>query len=450
MRFLPFAILAFVPVIVVADGPSALDRLRDRGMTEQGAYKLLKELTDIGPRPSGSDNAAKAVQWGQQTMKSLGFQNVRLVPCSVPHWERGIVETVEVAGSELKLNACALGMSPGTPEDGVTAQVVLVKSVAEAEKLGSKLKGNIVFFTGPMDQTYIHTGGAYGAAGSQRFRGPAVAAKLGAVATIIRSLSTADDDVPHTGVTQFSEGEPKVPAAALGVQSAISLSNYLKDNPQAKVTLKLSCKVLPDVMSANVVGEIVGSTKPNEVVVMGGHLDSWDKGTGAHDDGAGIVHSLEALRLLKNSGLKPSRTIRVVLFMNEEISGTGAAAYLAYAKTEKKKHYAAIESDSGGFAPRGFSASVKGAELAHVQSWLPMLRTVEVDQITGGGGGGADVGPLREIGAKLFGLEPEMQRYFDLHHSDNDTIERVHPRELELGAISMAMLAWYLSESKTH
>lgn len=421
------------------------EQLRSKGLSELRAHVMLGELSGgIGSRLNGSPGAEAAVEWGVATMTKLGFQNVRKVPCMVPHWVRGATEECEIVGG-VKLTICALGNSAGTGKDGVRAEVIEVQTLKEAEALGSRAKGKVIFFNRAFNPTFLNTGAAYGDAGDQRFVGPSVGAKLGAAAVLVRSLTGAYDDVPHTGTTRFGKSGP-IPAAALSLVAADRLSSILKANPNAEVRLKLDCETLPDVPSANVVGEIVGSEKPLETIVMGGHLDSWDKGRGAHDDGAGVVHGLEALRLIRDCGLKPKRTIRVVLWMNEENSGTGAAAYAAYSKTSKEKLIAAIESDSGGFAPRGFSTSLKGRRAARLQAWLPALRLSEVDHMTSGGEGGADVEPLGPLGAALFGLEVENQRYFDYHHSEKDTLDKVHPRELELGAISLATLAWLLSE----
>lgn len=405
----------------------------------------MRELTEgVGHRLAGSEGAEKAVAWGEATMRRLGFQNVRRQSCPVPHWVRGDVERGEIVGG-VALTLCALGNSAATPKGGLSAGVIEVKSLKEAEELGTRARGKILFFNRPFDPTFVRTMSAYGAAGDQRFSGPAVAAKLGAAGALVRSLTEAHDDVPHTGTTRFDGA--KIPAAALSLVAADRLSAALKANPATQVRMELSCETLPDTVSANVIGEIVGSEKPKEVIVMGGHLDSWDKGTGAHDDGAGCVLALEALRLIKDLGWRPKRTIRVVLWMNEEISGTGAKAYADWAKRSGEKHIAGIESDSGGFAPRGFSTSLAEGKARKVRSWLPALALVEADRLKTGGGGGADVAPLGEIGAALFGLEVESQRYFDYHHSAKDTLDKVHPRELELGAISVAILAWLISEN---
>lgn len=420
--------------------PSELtDTLRTRGMTDLGAFSLLHELTTkVGGRVSGSENAAKAVVWGKATMERLGFDNVQLVPCMVPHWVRGNVESCVADGpsGSMPLKICALGTSPGTPDSGVTAEVVEVHSLAEVTRLGDKLKGKIVFYNRPFNPALIN--GQYGDAGDQRFQGPATAAKVGAVASLSRSLTQFVDDDPHTGTTR----DPKIPAAALSTLAADKLSAELKKGP-VRITLKLSCQNLPDVPSASVAGEIKGSEKPNEVIVMGGHLDSWDLAQGAHDDGAGVCQALEALRVIKTTGLKPKRTIRVVLFMDEEIGGRGAEAYLAFAKKGGQRHVAGIESDAGGFTPRSFSTDVVDRD--KLGAWIGDLRPFGIERFEVGGGG-ADVGPLASIGAAQFGLSPDTQRYFDYHHSAKDTLDKVHPREIELGALAMAALAWHISE----
>jgi hypothetical protein len=424
----------------------AVNALKAKGLSELRAFEMLRELSEgIGPRLNGSPGAARAVEWGEATMRRLGFQNVRRQPCMVPQWIRGDVETCELAGGG-RLTCCALGNSPATVASGVTAEVIEVKSLKEAEALGARARGKIIFFNRPFDPTLVSTFEAYGTAGDQRFQGPAVAAKVGAVAALVRSMTGDHDDVPHTGTTGYGSG-PKIPAAALSLVAADRLSAALKVNPSQPVRLELNCETRPDVESANVIGEIVGSEKPNEVVVMGGHLDSWDKGRGAHDDGAGIVQALDALRVIRELGWRPKRTIRVVLWMAEENRGSGSKAYFEYAKGAKERHVAAIESDSGGFAPRGFGTSLKGRRVARLNRWLPAFRVLEADRITAGGETGADIDDLGALGTALFGLDVESQRYFDYHHSDKDTIDVVNPRELQLGSISMALLAWLIAEN---
>ncbi len=423
--------------------------LKDTGLNELGAYRILDELCNkVGNRISGSANADKAVEWGVSMMNRLGFENVRTLPCMVPHWVRGPKEEVILttsSGDQIPVTACALGMSPGTPAEGVEAEVIEVHSLDEVTKLGDKAKGKIIFYNRPFDPTYVTTFQSYGAAGDQRFRGPATAAKVGAVGALVRSMTHDLDDVPHTGTTTFEDKDPKIPAAALSLIAANKLHRELAMGP-VKARITLSCELLPDVPSASVIGEIRGSEKPNEVLVMGGHLDSWDKGQGAHDDGAGVAGSLEALRLIKSVGIRPKRTIRVVLFMNEENGGRGGASYYEYAKTSGENAISAIESDSGGFAPRGFSFSLPQRVINSHSNWRKALALVDIDHLTSGGGGGADVGHLEPLKTVLIGLEPESQRYFDYHHSTKDTIDKVNARELELGAIGMAMLSWLISE----
>ncbi|MCH7905227.1 MAG: M20/M25/M40 family metallo-hydrolase [Armatimonadetes bacterium] len=421
------------------------DRLLARGLTDLGAYEMLYELcTTIGGRLSGSPEAARAVIWTALQMDEIGLSNIRQIRCMVPHWVRGATERAAIIVSDDRvhgLSICALGGSVGTPVGGIEAEVVEVKSLEEAENLGERGKGKIVFFNRGFDPTLPTTFAAYGGTVDQRSGGASAAAKSGAVAVLVRSMTLAKDDEPHTGAMRYSEGR-RIPAAALGIQSADRLSAALKRGP-VTVRLELSCRSLPDEPSANVLGEIVGSEMPNEVIVMGGHLDSWDLGQGAHDDGAGVTQALEALRLLKELGLRPKRTIRVVAFMNEENGLRGATAYAEMAANADEVHYAAIESDAGGFMPRAFS--VTESKLERVQEWAPLFQVFGIERFTPGGGG-ADINPLGPLGTTLFGLRPDNQRYFDYHHSRNDTIDKVNARELEMGAMAMALLAWLISE----
>ncbi|MBX7134632.1 MAG: M28 family peptidase [Fimbriimonadaceae bacterium] len=421
-------------------GGADVESLLSRGLRELGAYSLLEELTSGGHRLSGSAGAANAVAWGERRMKELGFANVRLVPCKVTHWVRGR-EEASMEGALLSI--CALGGSVGTPRGGIEAEVIEVRSLEQCEKLGDRAKGKIIFFNRPMDASLPNTFAAYGGAVDQRVQGASVAAKVGAVAVLVRSMTLDKDDAPHTGALRYADGVPQIPAAALGWQSADRLALRIARRGTAKVKLELGCRTYPDAPSASVVGELVGTEKPNEVIVVGGHLDSWDLSHGAHDDGSGCVQAMEALRLLRVCGLRPKRTIRAVLFMNEENGLRGALSYAVENRPER--HIAGIESDSGGFAPRAFGVGGTKEQVEKVRAWLPGLSLAGIERIDEGGGG-ADVGPLKEKGAVTIGLEPESQRYFDYHHSRKDTIDKVNPRELELGAIAMAILAWRISE----
>ena len=415
--------------------------MRKKGLAELGAYSMLKDLTmNVGARVSGSVGAAKSVTWVKNNLAKIGATNVSEIACIVPHWTRGKGENAVMDGIT-KLSICALGGSIATPNSGIEAEVVEVHSLKEAEELGDKGKGKIVFFNRPFDTNTVSSATGYGGANDQRVGGAAAATKCGAVAVLVRSMTLATDDAPHTGAMRYGEGK-KIPAAALGIQSANKLTEAIKRG-KTRVRLVLNCKTLPDVPSANVIGEIKGSELPNEVIVIGGHLDSWDLGRGAHDDGAGVVHAMEALRLIKSLGLKPKRTIRVVAWMNEENGGRGAKAYYDYAAKASETHFAAMESDSGGFMPRAFGVSEE--KLNKVRAWEPLLKDLGIERFVAGGAD-ADNGPLKPLGTILFALHPEVQRYFDVHHSRNDVIENVHPRELEYGAIATAALAWLLSE----
>lgn len=425
-------------------------RIIAAGLTECRGFDLLNELcTTIGPRLSGSPQAAKAVEWAKKKMHDLGFDNVHLEPVMVPHWVRGPVEEASIFNPALRdrnisLKVCALGGSIATPSEGITAEVIEVKSFDELKNLGAKAKGKIIFFNRPMDRSKISTGEAYGGAVNQRSLGAVEAAKVAGAAALVRSMTTRLDDVPHTGIMSYVDTIPKIPAAAISTVGANLLSDLLKKEPNVTVRLKLSCQTLPDVESANVVGELIGSEKPHEIVLIGGHLDSWDKGQGAHDDGAGCMHAVEALRLLKDLGLKPKRTIRVVLFMSEENGGRGGAVYAARNRPGEK-HIAAIESDAGGFSPRGFGVGADSLTVAKIVRWSYLFEPIGADRITRGGGG-VDIAPLQQKGVPTIGLRVDGQRYFDYHHSDHDTIDKVNERELELGAIAMAILSYVLAE----
>jgi len=409
------------------------------GLQSCEAYKLLGELSGgIGPRLSGSENAAKAVAWGKETMERLGFDDVHLEPVLVPHWVRGDKEEAFVlssGGDQVPIAMCALGGSVGTTAEGITAEVLEVKSFDELHALGSKVKGKMVFFNRPMDATKINTFEAYGGAVDQRGDGSVEAARLGGVAALVRSMTTRLDNVPHTGAMHYVDSIPKVPGVAISTIAANLLDSLLSVDPHLKVHLRLSCVTLPDAESANVVGELRGSEKPEDVIVIGGHLDSWDKGRGAHDDGTGVVQCLEALRLLNQAGLKPKRTIRAVLFMNEENGLRGGKAYAA--KDRPGEHpLVAIETDAGGFSPRGFGLSADSVTFGRVARWSYLLGPIGAGQITKGGDG-ADISPLGNKGVPTMGLSVDSQRYFDYHHSDSDTIDKVNEREVELGAISI-------------
>jgi carboxypeptidase Q len=424
------------------------ERLKNKGLTDLKAYELLSELTTtIGPRLSGSEGYEKAVIWGRDALKNAGADSVWLEPVMIPKWVRGPVEKVEVlvAGRTTELTVCALGGTIGTPKEGISGDVIEVRSFDDVKALGTKARGKIIFYNRPFDRTKVNTGEAYGGAVNQRTSGAVEAAKVGAAGVIVRSMTNAVDDEPHTGAMRYDDSIPKIPAAAVSTADANVLSALLEKHKNVTLTLRLSAKTYPDVPSYNVIGQITGKDLPNEIILVGGHLDSWDKGTGAHDDGSGIAHSIETIRLIAASGLQPKRTIRAVLYANEENGLKGGRAYAARAKMTSEKHLAAIESDAGGFMPRGFGVSTDSVRFEKIRSYSSLLEIAGAEKIRRGGGG-ADISTLEQFGTVLIGLNPESQRYFDYHHSHHDTIDKVHPRELELGAVAMSILAWVLAQ----
>ncbi len=430
-----------------------LRSIYDKALTEGRCYNWLTHLTTkIGGRLAGSPQAAAAVEYTRQMLDTLGLDSVWLQPCIVPHWVRGDKEQVKIVNSKsmgsLNLNALALGNSVGTPDDGITADVIEVKSLDEVEQLGrEEIEGKIVFYNRPMDPKQIRTFNAYGGAVDQRVFGASKAAQFGAVAVLVRSMTTRLDDIPHTGVLVYDEEIKKIPAIAISTNDAESLSGLLKKE-SVRVFMKTNCQKLADAPSFNVIGEIRGSEFPEEIILIGGHLDSWDVGSGAHDDGAGCVHAMDVLQLLKRLDYQPKRTIRCVLFMNEE---NGLAGGLEYAKVSNDKHefhLAAIESDAGGFTPRGFSCDGQNAifteKFKKVIEWLPLLEAYNLSLSKGGSG--ADISPLKSQNGLLFGLRPDSQRYFDYHHSRIDTIDAVNKRELELGVAAITSLVYLIDK----
>lgn len=426
-----------------------IKKIFDAVLSKGEAYKTLTYLTkSIGPRLSGSDGAAKAVQYTKKTMEGYQFDKVFLQDVMVPHWVRGKKEEayIESGKQKIKVPIVALGGSVATPIAGIKAEIIEVKSFEELKALGTeKVKGKIVLFNRPMDATKTNTFAAYAGANNQRGGGASEAAKYGAVGAIVRSLTTLQDDNPHTGGMRYATGVPMIPTAAISTNGANLLSKILQENPKTQFYFKQNCETLPDAPSHNVVGEIKGSEKPDEIIVVGGHLDSWDLAEGAQDDGAGCVQSIEVLRVLKALGIKPKRTIRAVMFMNEENGLRGGTKYADLAKQNNEKHIAAIESDNGGFTPRGFGMVGTDAQIAKITVYKKLLAEYGLNEI-GRGSGGADIGPLGQQGTLLIGFKPDSQRYFDFHHAQTDKLEAVNERELNLGAASMAALIYLIDK----
>jgi carboxypeptidase Q len=427
---------------------TTIKKLFNSALSNGQSYQMLDVLSnEIGGRLSGSPEAQQAVEWGKKLMTELNFDKVWLQPVMVPHWVRGEKEEAYFTVNDTKYEVpiTALGRSIATPKNGVLGEVVEVHSLEEVEKLGEQLKGKIVFFNRPFDDTLLQTFKAYSGCANQRYSGAKVSGKFGVLGVIVRSMTHSIDDFPHTGAMSYGDltDAEKTPTAAISTKAANLLSEQLKENPNLKFYFKQSCKTLPDVLSYNVIGELTGSELPNEFITVGGHLDSWDIGDGAHDDGAGVVQSIEVLRLLKLNNIKPKHTIRAVLFMNEENGLRGGRKYAEEAKKNNEVHIAALESDSGGFTPRGFSFDANSKKHELFKSWKPLLAPYGLHTIEKGGSG-ADIGPLKSESISLFGFRPDSQRYFDFHHAANDTFDKVNKRELELGAASMASLVYLI------
>jgi carboxypeptidase Q len=384
-------------------------------------------------------------------LDSIGVDTSWLQPMEVPYWKRGTIADAKLINSQtmgdVGLSIAALGNAAATPKLGLTAEVIEVKSIRELEALGTaKVKGKIVFFNRPMDVTRLNTFHAYGAAVDQRTAGPRKASALGAVATLVRSMTVKYDDIPHSGVTVFKKQKP-IPAAGLGLKSADLLSALLKKEPKLKLYLNMDCKNMGRAKTYNVIADIKGSTYPDKIILVGGHLDSWDIGEGAHDDGAGVVQAMEVMHLFKRLGIRPKYTIRCVLFANEETGLFGASHYAKWAKKNKLKHLAAIESDAGGHTPDGFMMdampSIAKARFDRVKTWRSVLGTFGLRNIQAGGSA-ADISRLKNQGVVLFGYRPDSQRYFDYHHAATDVFETVNRRELVLGAAGMAALVYLI------
>lgn len=426
------------------------DRLREAGLASERAYEFLRRITSVGPRLTGSPQAAAAVEESRLLMRELGLDKVHTEPVEVGRWIRGgVAEAVVTATGgrpAVPLAVCALGGSVGTPASGLTAPVVEVRTLDELDGRGDSLRGKIVFFNRPMDRRLADAFAAYGQAADQRVDGASAASHHGAVGVLVRSLTFRVDKNPHTGMLRYRPGPPKVPAAAVSTADADLLSDLLKKEPDLTVTLRLDCRDGGRVVSANVVGELTGSERPSEIVLLGGHLDSWDLAVGAHDDAAGCAAALEAVRLIKDLGLRPRRTVRVVFFMDEEFGGSGGRAYAASRERRGERHVVAAESDRGGFVPVGLAVGGRDPRvLKLISDRTDLFRPLGVSSVVPGGGG-VDVAPLVERGAAPASVIVNAAAYFDVHHSALDTVASVHPRELELQAVILAGLAVILAE----
>lgn len=441
------ALLLFIAV-PSAFAQSTADSIIARELQASRSYETLSHLTDdIGARLTGSKGAARAVRWATEQFREWGIP-VSNEPVKVPHWVRGREEAHLVSAANHNIVLTAIGGSVATPASGLTADVIEVDSFDELKTLGTaKLRGKIVFYNNPMDMDLVRTHRAFEAyrlAVAFRGAGASRAAEHGAKAVVIRSVGSASLRTPHTGALRYDPKQPKIPAAAMTAEDAMLVHRLLARGQRVRMHMLLTPKTLPDVDSANVIAEIRGSEKPEEIVLIGAHLDSWDLATGAIDDGSGVAMVMETMRLMKEMDLHPRRTIRAVLYMNEE---NGLRGGQQYAKDHgKEKHVAAIETDAGGAAPTGFTTTLKGEALAALEGRTKPLAAVSSNRFEVAEETGADTSPLTAAGVPGFGLVPEPLHYFDYHHTNADTLDKVDPKELAQDSAAIAALAWILAE----
>ena len=431
-----------------------IKKIYNEALSSGESYERLDYLSNqIGGRLSGSINYERSVKWGKEELDLIGLDSVWLQHVMTTKWVRGAPEYAHIEsspGNTISVPIAALGGSISTPSIGISSNVIEVKSFDELNNIGKdSINGKIIFFNRKMDPTLINTFQSYGGSVNQRTQGAAIAAKLGAIGVIVRSMTTTLDDYPHTG-SMYYDGltlNERIPAAAISTNGAELLSSMLSLNPNIKFFFRQNSKNFPDVLSYNVIGQIDGSERSDEIIVVGGHLDSWDLGDGSHDDGAGIVQSMEVLRILKNLNYNPKRTIRVVLFANEENGLRGGNKYAELAKKNNESHFFALESDAGGFTPRGFSFDTSESEFNSLKEFEELFNQYGIDNFIIGGSG-ADIGPLKDGKVILAGLRPDPQRYFDYHHAASDTFDKINKRELELGAAAMTALVYLLDNYK--
>src|SRR5450432_2139807 len=424
-------------------------KIADEIFEHSTAYSNLHTLTKtVGGRLSGSPQTYAAEKWAQEALKNAGADHVYLQEAKIPHWVRGGQAQVALISGKKRISmaALALGNSVSTKPGGITAPMILIQNFAELERRKSEIQGKIVFFNYAFNKDFVTVFNAYADAVIYRVFGASRASKYGAVGVVIRSMTMATDNLPHTGAMIYNDSFPKIPELAVGLQDADKLASAYEKQKGTELYISTQAHTLPDTVGYNVIGEWKGSEFPDQYITVGGHLDSWDPAEGAQDDGAGCVHALEVLRSLKAVGYKPKHSIRIVLFTDEENGGRGAAKYSSEAKIKMEKHLFALESDAGGFTPRGFSIKGKPAQLAILQSWIPLLLPYGVysidDHVSG-----ADVELLTDsLGTLSAELIPDNQRYFDYHHAASDVFENVNKRELELGAINMTALIYLVDK----
>jgi carboxypeptidase Q len=434
----------FIPIILDAQQPlaeryrGAADRIIDAAVADSAAWKRLAVMTErFGSRFSGTPALEQAIDWVLAEMKKDGLQNVRGEPVMVPHWVRGAESAELITPRHQNLPMLGLGGSVATPPGGVTAEVLVVSSFDDLAAKAAQAKGKIVLFDVPFTN--------YGETVAYRATGEVAAAKAGALASMVRSVTPYSQRTPHTGALRYDSTVKQIPHAAITVEDAEMLHRMQDRGEKVTVKLTMSAKMLPDVPSRNVVAEIVGTEKPNEVVIFGGHIDSWDVGRGAMDDGGGVLVAWEALRVLQRLGLKPRRTIRVVAWTNEENGSRGGLGYRDAHKAEANNHLLAIESDGGVFKPRGFGFTGSDSATLVVKQIATLLDRIGAGAIAKGGGG-ADIGPIMQLGVPGMGLNVDETRYFWYHHTEADTIDKLDPRDMALCVATMAVMAYVVAD----
>ena len=446
---LTFLTVIFLFPVMAQTDAEQVKSIFDEALSDYTAYENLSILcNDYKGRITGSPEAEKAVEYTYKLMLEMDLDTVFKQEVNVPRWVRGEPEQAKIISTvhnEKDVPVTALGTSIGTGLKGVQAQVIELSNFEELETHEKEIEGKIVFFNHPMDPTLINTFTAYGEAAAYRTSGAARAAEYGAVAVIVRSLTTALDDYPHTGVMRYDSDMKKIPAVAISTNGANLLSSWLIDDPTLMFYFRTTCETLPDVVSHNVVGEIRGSIYPDEIITIGGHLDAWESGEGAHDDGAGCMQSMEVLRLYRELGIRPKRTIRAVIFMDEEVAQSGGKEYARQAELNSEKHYFALESDRGALTPRGFGVSGPNDRVEKILELKKYFEPYRMNEFKKGGGG-VDISPLSKFGTPLSSYIPDDQRYFDFHHSGFDTFEQINFREFQMGSAAIASFIYLIDK----